>query len=255
MNASRVIVMLVVAAAVASAPVRAASPDDVILYPGRPGLILIPHLGAMLTLHSGTMPTSERGAPCCEFDGGAGVGLLAGVRTFIPWLEDWQLSPRVVLMQRGGAFTAEAARLPIRGAGNQLEEAVLEQKLTLSRSTVSFDALVAYLLPDSRGYVLGGPALHIAAGTGVSGQERIIDPAGVSFLDGARARELQSPALVDASTVSLHLQVGVGTWVHVPAGFDINPELLVDLPLSGATGGGSWKVYGVSLNIGVGFEL
>jgi hypothetical protein len=255
MNMTRVLVLLVVAVAVASAPVRAASPDDVILYPGRPGLILIPHIGAMLSLHGGTMPTSERGVACCEFDGGAGVGLLGGVRTFIPWLEDWQLSPRVVLMQRGGAFTAESGRLPIRGAGNQLEEAVLEQKLTLTRSTVSLDALVAYLLPDSRGYVLGGPALHLAAGTGVSGQERIIDPAGVSFLDGTRARALQSPALVDASAVSLHMVVGVGTWVHVPAGFEINPELLVDVPLSGATAGGSWKVYGVSLNIGVGFEL
>lgn len=255
MIVARVIGWLIVAAVVASAPVRAAAPDDVILFPGKPGLILIPHIGAMLSLHSGTMPTSERGEACCSFDGGAGVGLLGGVRTFIPWLEDWQLSPRVVLMQRGGAFTAESARLPIRGAGNQLEEAVLEQKLTLSRSTVSLDALVAYLLPDSRGYVLGGPALQIAAGTDVTGQERIIDPAGVSFLDGTRVRDLQSPALVDASTVSLHLVVGVGTWVHVPAGFEINPELLVDLPLSGATGGGSWKTYGVSLNIGVGFEL
>lgn len=255
MTGLRRILLLCAAVAVVSAPLRASSPEDVILFPGRPGILLIPHLGAALTLHSGTMQTSEQGAVCCGFDGGAGVGLLAGVRTFIPWLEDWQISPRVVLMQQGGVFTAEAARLPIRGAGNRLEEAVLEQKLTLARSTIAVDALVAYLLPDSRGYVLGGPALHIAAGTEASGQERIIDPAGVTFLDGTRTRDLRAPALVDAASVSLHLQLGVGTWVRVPAGFEINPELLVELPLTGAASGGTWKMYGISLNIGVGFEL
>ena len=97
--------------------------------------------------------------------------------------------------------------------------------------------------------------MHIAAGTEASGQERIIDPAGVTFLDGTRTRDLRAPALVDAASVSLHLQLGVGTWVRVPAGFEINPELLVELPLTGAASGGTWKMYGISLNIGVGFEL
>ncbi len=239
----------------AVSPLQASSPEDVILYPGKPGLMLIPYLGASVNLHNGTLMSSELGSRCCGFDGGTGIGFLAGARTFIPWLEDWQLSPRIAVLQRGGTFTAEAIRLPIRGAGNALEHAVLEQTMTLSLSTLSLDGLVTYLLPDSRAYLLAGPALHLVMGSDVSSQERIIDPAGVTFLDGTRSRSVIAPTIEQSAGASLHVRLGAGTWLRVPAGFEINPEVLVDLPVTRATSDGTWKVYGIQLNIGVGFEL
>ena len=231
-------------------------PDDRILFPGNVRMLLAgPYGGIDANMHKGTFSTTEGGLPCCTFDNGSGIGLVAGLKAFIPLSDNFDISPRLLYENRGGKFTGALQSYPIRGQNNAVEIATLENTLDIALHTMTLDLFASYTFTSFGLYVAAGPSASLLLGKNFSQTERIVAPPGVTYLGGATSKEVFSGDFGITNSALFALRGGLGAIFPVSASIRLNPEVLYSFPLNKLSKDGDWKVSSVQATLGVLFAF
>lgn len=229
-------------------------PKDKILEPGFRLLLLGPYGGVNFNFHRGQFRTTDGNYLCCEFNEGKGIGLVAGIKAFIPITEALHVVPRLAYESFGGEFTEQINDIPMRGAGNQLEYWNVEEKLKVTLNVFNVDVLGAYTLTSFGLYIAAGPAAHFTMKKEFKTTETILGPPGVRYLDGSTTKEFlkQETAVRD---MLFSLRGGVGALIPLTQSIYINPEALYSFPLTTVSKEGEWKASAIQATLGILFLL
>ena len=170
-------------------------PDDLILNPsGGGGLFSIGLLGgAIYQSHNGQFTLLEGTTPCCNFDGGTGLGPVVALRAeYTPDPDGlFGFAARFSMAGEGGSFTSDPEILPILGRENRLEDGTFENDLDVSATTFDFTPLVMVKLLDSdlQLFLSVGPTLSYTLSSQTDVTERIIAPNGLTYNDGTTEKD------------------------------------------------------------------
>ncbi|MBL0175343.1 MAG: outer membrane beta-barrel protein [Ignavibacteria bacterium] len=240
-------------------PLRADGPDapgDRILFPGSVRMLLVgPYGGIDYNMHKGTFSTTENGQSCCTFEEGTGIGLVAGLKAFIPLTDNLDFSPRLLYENRGGDFTALLQRYPIRGRNNAVEFADLENTLDITLHTFTIDVFASYRFTSFGMYVTAGPSMSFLFGDDYIQTETILGPPGVVYIDGTTTKQMFSGTLDITESMLFAVRGGLGVIFPVSDNIRLNPEVLYSFPLTKLSKDGDWKVSSVQATIGVLFAF
>jgi hypothetical protein len=231
-------------------------PIDKILYPGAMVRILLgPYAGINLNMHSGQFSTSENGVTCCNFSEGDGIGLVAGIKAFIPISDAFRISPRLFYEQRGGDFTAELLSYPFFGANQMLEYVDMENKLEASLGTIGVDLFASYHTGVAGIYLAAGPSFCFVASQNFRKTESILRPSGVTYLDGSTSKAVFDGELEIVQDLLFGLRGGVGMLLPVTSEIQLDFEALYHLPLNSVSSESDWNASAFQATIGILFEL
>ncbi len=239
----------------ASLILHTASAQDRILTPGVRMLLAGPYFGANYNMHTGYFSTAQGALTCCEFDGGEGIGMVGGIKAFIPIARKWFISPRIGFESLDGDFDATPQQYPILGIDNTMEMATLDNKLEASLQTASVDIHAVYIVAPFGLYITAGPSAAIIAFADYTKTERISDPPGVRYLDGSTEKLLYSGDLELTEGAVFFIRGGVGALIPLTTSLYFNPEVLYGYPLTKLSKLHEWKVGTVQLTLGALFIL
>jgi hypothetical protein len=228
---------------------------DRVLAPGAMTLQAGPRTGVTYSLHDGRFVTTERNIVCCEFNQGRGFGPAAGVTMSIPLSEAFFLRPSVSFEARGGSFESTPEVLPIFGRNNEVESMTFQSTLDVSLATVALEAMAGYRLGSSGLYVTAGPAASVVLSQHYRKSERIVGPAGVTYLDGTTEKVLYDGDMELVRPALFSVRAGIGAMLPIADGITLAPEVLYSLPIGSTSVTDEWSVAGVHATVAVLFDL
>ncbi len=226
-------------------------PIDKILNPSGATFLIGPYIGVNAAMHSGGFTITENGLTCCRFDKGSGLGVVGGIKAFIPLTENIDLSPRIAYEGRPGTFNDSSEPLPFLGANNQVELLRFDEELEAKLAAITFDILGTYTFTEFGLYAALGPSGAIFAGKSFTKIETIPGPAGVLYKSGGTSRQVTSGDLTNLAGLQLDLRGGAGVKYPITETLFLNPEVLYSFPLSTVTTVDSWKTSGLQGTLGL----
>jgi hypothetical protein len=244
-------ILAMMIAAVAVALSNPPAPDDDVLEPDARPILIGPYGGIDYNIHDGAFYTKVNGITCCQFDGGTGIGGVAGLKAFIPVGESFSITPRLLYENRRGTFITRNEHYPILGENNKIEQVNFENRLDASLNTVSIDAMASITVTSFGLYVTAGPTASLTVAKSFRKTESIYSPAGVKFLNGSTTRELFAGDLDFVNSALVSVRGGIGAAIAVSQAISINPEVLYTLPLNRVSREDSWKVSSIQATVGV----
>jgi hypothetical protein len=144
--------------------------------------------------------------------------------------------------------------MEIIGQGLEPQDMHLEAELDVTLRLAGLDALLMWSPFDAGPYVLAGPSIGMKLYEEFRVTERILDPEGVTFLDGSREHELYDDPDV---TRSMHLGVRVGFGYTMA----LNPDLALGIEalylkgLQTVTETDEWSIQGLQATVALLFVL
>jgi hypothetical protein len=228
---------------------------DRVLAPGGPSLQIGPYAGITYSLHSGSFVTTEHNIVCCEFNEGRGFGPAAGIAMSLSLDEAFFVRPSIGYEERGGTFASEPQRLPFFGRNNEMETMTFQSTLEVSLATLDVEALAGYRIGETGLYLAAGPSMSVVLSQHESKSERIVDPAGVKYLDGTTEKSLYDGDMELVRPTLFSARAGIGASIEIAEGMALTPEVLYSLPLGAASRSDEWSVAGVHATLGLLFEL
>lgn len=228
-------------------------PRDPILEPGGRTPLIGVFGGPTFNTHTGQFTVSENGVVCCVFDGGSGVGIVAGAKAFIPLGDAFAISPRISFEDRSGKYVQETEAFSFLGANNQTETLRFHDELEMNLPGVTVDALATYTFTSFGLYAALGPSAGILVGKDFTKTETIPGPSGVTFLDdGSVSKTINSGEIATANTLQFGARGGLGANIPISGGaITLNPEVLYTFPLTKVSSVDEVKVSGLQATLGI----
>ncbi len=209
--------------------------------------------------HTGTYGLYDDNRPCCTFNSGSGVGVVLGVKAFIPLTERISFEPRVVFEGRGGTLKGSAYEQSIRGQNNQVELASYQDELVTTLPYLCVDALADYIVIPKYGlYVCAGFSMGMAISTSYTQYENILGPADVTYVNsGLTRQEVNSAKLPDFQSFQFGVRFGLGANIHLKNKLYLSPEVLYTIPFTSysSNAGTAWKSTQLQPTLGICFQL
>jgi len=212
-------------------------------------------LGAARHMHEGSFGTPEFDEERGEFGKGAGIGPLVGTRVDIPLARSVVFSPRVLGECLTGEFTSSKLSLPIVGHNMEPDVMTVEQRLDANIKVLTVDLPLAWVFGGSGLYVVVGPSLSLAVSEYYELNESIVQPSGVSYLDGTTETKLFTGDLDLTRKMQIGLRGGFGYNFPVSTDIKIGLELLFHFALSNMHESGEWNRSAVLLSTALLFTL
>jgi len=226
-------------------------PVDRILEPtGRSPMIGL-FGGPNVAMHSGLFTISENGIVCCTFEDGTGVGLVLGLKAFIPIADRIDITPRISYETRPGKFTTLGEPLPILGANNQVQTMRFEDELNVDLQGLAIDPMASYTLTDFGLYIVLGPSISFVMSKGFTKDETIATPVGVVYKTGGTTKRLVEGDIENVESTQIGGRGGLGARIAVTDAICVNPEVLYTVPFMKVTSVDAWKTSALQGTIGI----
>jgi hypothetical protein len=230
---------------------------DRILAPSKELTYLIgPYGGGYF--HSGisSLFIPDEPADCrTPFSSESKLGIMYGLKAFIPITDFISVSPRVQLGNISSDISRNGKSYPILGHNNQLESASGIDKLDLKLNTMDIDLLLTYSYVSLGLYAAAGPSVGLLSSSDYTLTTNLVAPAGVTYLDGSTSQTLSTGKMSNLNNLLLSVRVGIGWNYQLTDFLFLNPELLYSLPLSKIDKDSDSKIGGFLFTVGVLFSL
>lgn len=207
------------------------------------------YVGALASTHSGGFVFPAEQPPVISYDDGSGVGPAFGIRADIRLMASLSLSPRLFAACRRGMFTSDPFVMEIVGQDMQPQDMRLEDELDVIIRVAGLDLIVQWHPLPFDLYLAAGPSIGLKLYEEFTVTESILEPGGVTFLDGSRSREVYSGD--PDRTRALHMGVHAGAGYVLSLGSDLaaGAEVLYLVPLQTVTEEDDWSIQGLQATL------
>ena len=213
------------------------------------------YFGALASTHGGGFTFPGEQPPVITYDEGSGVGPAFGIRADIRLLSSLSLSPRLFAECRRGTFISDPFVMEIVGQNMQPQDMRLEDELDVTVRLAGLDLLVQWHPLPFDLYLAAGPSIGLKLYEEFTVTERILEPDGVTFLDGSRSREIHSGD--PDRTRALHAGVRAGAGYMLRLGNDLaaGTEVLYLVPLQTVTEEDDWSMQALQATLSLLFRF
>jgi hypothetical protein len=192
------------------------------------------------------------GVPSCcpDYSDGDGLGLGLGLLYEIPLSLRLSLSLRASYAAHDGLLQSQEATTV--SVGGVPTPAVIEHSLDATLTTVGIEQIAGYRVFADL-YVNAGGRLGFVLGKTFNQKEILLEPAGGTFENGLRTRNIQNGDIPDAAALRTSLIAGIS--YRLPMDVDgsliLVPELLFEYGASSLVSGLDWSVNTVRAGVSV----
>ncbi len=189
---------------------------------------------------------------CTEFGGERGFDFSAGAAFYLFLSQTWSIQFRAAYERISLPFQRQE-QIGKAIIGDTRVPIVSEFTLDPTLTEISFKPLLQYALLGSLLYLDAGPSLGYLVQTTFTQQERLLEPAGVTFLDGTVVRNYYAGDIPQVQRLQLGVSIGIHSELWLSKSIRLVPELLYTYRFTPIVRGLHW--YAANLYGGFGLVV
>lgn len=202
------------------------------------------HLGLGVVDHAATFSGMPGVPTCCpEFNGGSGIGAIAGLEAMLPVADKWRLMARISFQGLSGTFeTMEPTTIRM---GNQAVETAFRHTFDATLSMVAIEPAVEWRITGGLGVLAGARVGFVSGGTYKQTEELADKSIPYVFMNGRDVYAERSGNLTDIESMQIGLLLALRYHLDLGGNFSVAPEVAYAPNVSDLRSDFSWKVSSI----------